>query len=234
MDPALAVMALGQAVDGPDSVLAVMDADWAQFAAAPAPLLRDLPVVTAHATRPGAGPAALTQDGLARQLSGLPPARQVQVLADLVQASAAAVLGHADPGAIQPGRAFTDLGFDSLTSLEMRHQLTALTGLRLPATILFDYPTPDALARYLQAEASAAVGGEAAAVLAELDRLDALLSALPGGHPDRDQIAARLAALSQSFRAAADSAPAPDIAAATNDEMFQLIEKELTDTELEW
>jgi acyl carrier protein len=209
-----------------------MDVDWTQFAAAPGPFIRDLPDVAELAREAAANPADTISDGeLTRQLAALPPARQLQVLTGLVQTAAATVLGHASPETIEADRAFGELGFDSLTSLEMRQQLNALTGLRLPATLLFDYPTPAILAEYLRGEV---VDGDQARppVLEELDKLEGLLASVAGDDERRAEIAARLAAIMHEFRA--EPASDRELETASNEEIFDLVDQELNDPDLEW
>jgi acyl carrier protein len=233
MDPDLAVKALGQALGGSDSVLAVMDVDWAQFASAPSAFVRDLPEVRELSHQPGGSAGDLAEAGLARQLAGLPQARQVQVMTDLIRAGAAEVLGHASAEAVEPDRAFSDLGFDSLTSLEMRQHLNIATGLRLPATLLFDYPTPAILAEYLWAGIFD-LQTDHLPVLEELGRLAELLSSVTRNDGGRAEIAARLEAITQAFHAVPeDAAMERELEAATNDEMFDLVEEELRNSELD-
>ncbi|MGW3233851.1 type I polyketide synthase, partial [Kitasatospora sp. NPDC001095] len=87
---------------------------------------------------------------LGRELAALPETKQHSRVLELVTGQTAAVLGHTDTSAVSAERAFKDLGFDSLTAVELRNRLSAAAGVRLPATMVFDYPTPDALAGHLR------------------------------------------------------------------------------------
>ncbi|MFD7137901.1 beta-ketoacyl synthase N-terminal-like domain-containing protein, partial [Streptomyces sp. NPDC059894] len=124
-----------------------------------APLLRGLLPPSRRVVR--AGRAATAAGGLAARLTGLAGPEQEQTLLELVRAEAAAVLGHAGAGEVAVDRAFKDAGFDSLTAVELRNRLREASGVRLPATAVFDYPTPLVLARFLRDEL---VGDQAAPV----------------------------------------------------------------------
>ncbi|MET9757335.1 SDR family NAD(P)-dependent oxidoreductase, partial [Streptomyces syringium] len=145
--------------------LALFDAALATGEPAVLPVRLDLPVLRTRGEAPAllrglirdrsrrtavAGPAA-TAD-LPQRLSRLERAERLEALLDLVRAQAALVLGHASGDDVDPERAFRDLGFDSLTAVELRNKLNTATGLRLPATMVFDYPTVGVLADHLLEE----------------------------------------------------------------------------------
>ncbi|MFJ8473293.1 type I polyketide synthase [Kitasatospora sp. NPDC094011] len=192
MDPARAVAALLRALGSGASGLTVADVDWSALApvltaARPSALIADLPEV-----RRAAAPAVGATGGspLAERLSGRETAERQRLLLELVRTEAAAVLGHTGPVTVDAARAFRDLGFDSLTAVELRNRLAAATGLRLPATLLFDHPTPTALAARLCSElagaapesASGPASGPASAPAAdEPIAIVAMACRLPGG-----------------------------------------------------
>jgi acyl carrier protein len=143
-----------------------MEVDWARYCADPGaglvPFVRDLPDTRQHTQAPAATAAAVTaaaggEGELGRRLAGTGRAGQLQLLLEVVRAGAAQILGHDSAEQVPTGRPFSDLGFDSLTALELSQYLARETGLRVPATMVFDYPTPSALAACLRSRLFPAV-----------------------------------------------------------------------------
>lgn len=136
--------------------------DWAGLFAGHSPRRVELPTygfarerfwlgAEAGGSEDGTPATAFTRSpDLAQRLHGLPRDEQRRALVDLVCEHAAAVLGHPGGHAVDHDRAFADLGFDSLVGVELRNRLTTHTGMALSRTLIFDYPTPAALAAYLR------------------------------------------------------------------------------------
>jgi NAD(P)-dependent dehydrogenase (short-subunit alcohol dehydrogenase family)/acyl carrier protein len=121
---------------------------------------------------------------LAQQLAGVPKADWESVTLGLVRAHVASVLGHASSEAVDPGRPFTELGFDSLAAVELRNRLVQATGLPLPSTLVFDHPNALAVTAYLLAKVS-----DTATVESPIDRqfaeLEARMTTLEGDEKER-------------------------------------------------
>ncbi|WP_354671059.1 SDR family NAD(P)-dependent oxidoreductase [Streptomyces sp. MA15] len=203
---------------------------------------------TTEASRPAAQEGTADAGTLTARLAGLSAEEQEELLLDTVRGHAAAVLGHGGPEGIAADRAFKETGFDSLTAVEMRNRVAADTGLRLPATLVFDHPTPLALAAHLRAALAPEETGtslpaqaDGTSVMTELDRLEALFGALAGQAADgtapdtttHQEIAGRLTALAGLWNGiggtrgtpAADGTTADSLQDADDDEIFAFIDE---------
>ncbi len=109
-----------------------------------------LPGVMRGLVRAPARRAAAAGGQLARRLREAPESEWEAIVLELVRGQVASVLGHPSGDAVDPQRSFKDAGFDSLAAVELRNRLVQATGLKLPATLIFDHPTPTAVARFLR------------------------------------------------------------------------------------
>jgi len=225
--------------------LDLFDAAWRLDAAAVAPMRLDVGTLRAQAEAgtlvpmlrslvriplrrsvdgSGAQPGGVS---LGQRLAGLAEPDRRKVVLDVVRANIAVVLGHAGADAIDPGRLFTDLGFDSLTAVGLRNRLNTLSGLRLPATLVFDYPTPAALAEKLAGEIAVDAAPSTRPVFQGIDAVESLLTTIPLDTAARDRFTARLRELlakaSGPAAGPADEQDRPDLAAARDDEIFDFI-----------
>jgi NAD(P)-dependent dehydrogenase (short-subunit alcohol dehydrogenase family)/acyl carrier protein len=242
MDPELAFAGMQQVLDHDEAFIAVADVDWQRFAKAftsvrPSPLLQGVPEARqaiedsgVEAAENGHGQAG--SEALAARLAGLAAFEQEQVVLELIRSQAASVLGHSSSDAVQPAVAFRDLGFDSVTAVDLRNKLTTVTGLRLPATLVFDYPTPAVLASWLRSAISdeGTAGQVTPPILAQLDKLRSTLSAIAPDNVERTKISSRLEMLFAEWNkinAGESSVGEGELGGATDSEIFDLLDKEL-------
>jgi acyl carrier protein len=197
------------------------------------PLLREL--VPAPTRRYDDGGAS-SGEALARRLAALAGPEQEELLVGIVSEHVAGVLGHADADGIHPDHAFKEIGFDSVTAVELRNRLGAVTGVRLPATVVFDHPTPAALARFLR-DRLAPTADPSVALQKELDDLEARLTGAADLDPSRRRaVATRLRGILDRWSQAHESETAEadetagtedSLASASTTDLFDFIDNEL-------
>ncbi|WP_274912457.1 type I polyketide synthase [Streptomyces sp. WZ-12] len=233
MPPPVAIAGLAQALRHDETTLTLADVDWPTFApsftlARRRPLLDDVPEVrTALATTDTPEEAADTTAQLRATLADLPAPERRRTLTELTNGHLAAVLGYPSTDALDPDRPFRELGIDSLTAVELHHQISTATGLRLPTTLVFDHPTPAELADFVLDELTRTTDGTTT-VLGDLDRLEAAL-ATELEEDTRDELARRLTTLLAKLTTGGDAAATgtDSLAAATDDELFALVDNDL-------
>lgn len=218
------------AVGGQNAVVSVARLDLATLRSQDGPrpaVLRDLVperVVRAHASTLAVAGVSKNMHSALIELSDTDRAT---ALHDLVVAETANVLGYGDPDEVAPDRGFSELGFDSLTSVELRNRLGTATGLRLPSTMVFDHPSPDSIATYLYTLFHKPSGPS---LMEELDRLATLITKSAGveigsAAPRLRELAmlAETTATSPPPRASADELSDDDLDTASDEELFAML-----------
>lgn len=195
------------------------------------------PLLRLLAPAPERTSAKSAEVSLEQRLSGMAGAEREEFVLDLVRGGVAAVLGRSDASAIDPEQPFRELGFDSLTAVEMRNRLSTMSGVPLPATSVFDHPTPSKLAAFLLSRiATDDTAAPRSAALDVLDELEGLLTAEAGTDADDDRaaITVRLQTLLSRWLETgaapgdgADTDPADSLESASTAELLDFIDNEL-------
>ncbi len=149
-----------------------------------------------------------------------------ETLSNLVRDTAATILGHASVDAVDPDRGLLDIGFDSLTAVELRNRLGTATGLRLPVTLLFDHPSVTAIADHLRERL---VPDPEELVTSRIDDLERRIREIAEDAAAREQLTRRLRSVLDGVREddASEGVVATRIESASDDEMFAFIDQEL-------
>jgi acyl transferase domain-containing protein/acyl carrier protein len=194
--PGLAVEALRESMRQRENHVVIADFVWPRFAQ------------TYTISRPRPLLAALLE---AQTMPG--------TVLDQVRVHVAALLGYPGPAEVDSGRTFDDLGFDSVTTVDLVTRLSETIGRKLPTTVVFDHPTPASLASFLEAV-------DRVSIPAQLDRIEAEIRALPAAEIERHQVAARLLAMAATLDGSTKDM-AEVLATASADYVFDFIDKEL-------
>ncbi|GGT07831.1 hypothetical protein GCM10010156_76220 [Planobispora rosea] len=222
MAPERAIELLRQALQDGEGTLAIADIDWERFAPTytlhrPRPLLDALPEVA------GAQAETEMDTEFAVRLAAMSEAERGRALLELVRGQVAAVLGH-EAAHVDPRRAFKELGFDSVTAVDFRNNLSAAVGRSLPPALIFDYANPAALVDHLRAEL---LPDEGDRIATELDRLEALVAGLAEDDERRSEVAERLRAVLDRLDSGGGPTVADQLETASADDLFSFIDKEL-------
>ncbi|MEV4320033.1 type I polyketide synthase [Actinocrispum sp. NPDC049592] len=160
---------------------------------------------------------------LRERIAGMPADQRDRVVLDIVRAHVASVLGHPSGSAIDPERAFTQLGFDSAASVELRNQLTTATGLRLPATLTFDHPTAKAVTDLIVAGFTE----PEQTLLSELDKLESVLEAAAVSQDEHAEVVRRLRSMAAKWVEPQDAViTREDIESATAEQIFEILDQD--------
>ncbi|MEV4091747.1 type I polyketide synthase [Streptosporangium saharense] len=223
MAPGLAVTALEEAVGHGETRLVVSRADWTSvLAARPYPLLGELPEAGRKAEESA---APEPERNLSDRLAALPEAERRQTVRRLVRAEVAAVLGYESAAEVDDRRGFRDQGFSSLSAVELRNRLSRLTGTALPSSLVFDYPTPEALVEHLHGVLVPEPEPPLAVALARIDELEGLLAGV--SEADRQDAVSRLLRLLEGPRPEEPTTGSGDLSAVSDDELISFISNEL-------
>nr|WP_279636572.1 type I polyketide synthase [Streptomyces pactum] len=168
------------------------------------------------------------------QLAHLDPQQRHEHLLNLVRTTIATVLAHPDPHHIDPHQPFKQLGFDSLTTVQLRNHLTHTTGLHLPTTLAFDHPTPHAVTTHLNQQLNSETNKEATheKLMSEIRKLEAAFSSASVGAARHAEVTARLKDLLWNWENSrghgpAGTGPFDDLDSATDEELFSVLDNEL-------
>ncbi|MGA5417871.1 type I polyketide synthase [Streptomyces pseudogriseolus] len=235
MEPAHALLGLGRALEAGDGAVVVADVEWERFVPAftsrrPSPLLSTLRALDADgstgsgrmteratgstATGATADAAESARERLVRRLADRPETERRRALRELVQERATLVLGRSADRAVHVDRPFKDVGFDSLTAVELRNGLNAETGLRLPPSLVFDHPTPRHLADHLHDELFAGLEPGTGPLPAATERDEAqlrdALAAIPYAKWQESGLLTAVLALAENDDRTSDAPPRDD------------------------